>query len=68
MRTNNDAKGHTNKHAAGANQGGEASGQMTEATTAADRRWRWSEDEKARTVEKSFEPGARVSEVANRQV
>lgn len=31
MRTNNGAKGHTNKHAVGANQGGEASGQMTKA-------------------------------------
>src|SRR5579875_1304367 len=34
MRTNNGAKGHTNKHAVGANQGGEASGQMTEAIRA----------------------------------
>jgi transposase len=39
---------------------------MTEAITAADRRRRWSEDEKARIVEESFKPGARVSEVANR--
>jgi transposase len=66
MRTNTGAKGHTNKHAAGANQGGEASGQIKEAITAADRRRRWSEDEKARIVEESFKPGARVSEVANR--
>lgn len=31
-----------------------------------DRRRRWSEDEKARIVEESLEPGARVSEVAQR--
>jgi transposase len=66
MQTDNGGKGHTNKHAIATNQGREASGQRMEGTPAAGQRRRWSEDERARIVEESLTPGARVSEVAKR--
>jgi transposase len=66
MQTDNGGKGHRNKHAIATNQGREASGQRTEGILATGQRRRWSEGEKARIVEESLKPGARVSEVANR--
>jgi transposase len=66
MQMDNGGKGHTNKHAIAASQGGEASGRRTEGTPATGQRRRWSEDERARIVEESLKPGARVSEVAKR--
>lgn len=66
MQMDNGGKGHKNKHVIATNQGREASGQRMEGTPATGQRRRWSEDERARIVEESLKPGARVSEVANR--
>jgi transposase len=66
MQTDNGWKGHTNQHVVATNPGREASGQRTEGTPATGQRRRWSEDERARIVEESLKPGARVSEVARR--
>ena len=57
-------KGHTNKHAIATNQGREASGQRMEGIPATLQRRRWSKDERAKIVEESLRPGARVSRVA----
>lgn len=66
MQTGNGGKGPTNKHASAMSNGREASGKGTEGIPAAGQRQRWSEDEKARIIEESRKPGARVSEVAKR--
>jgi transposase len=66
MQTDNGGKGQRNKHAIAMSQGREASGQRTEGIPATGQRRRWSEDERAKIVEESRKPGARVSEVAKR--
>ena len=66
MQTANGGKGHTNKHAIAISQGREPSGKRMEENQASGQRRRWSEGEKARIVEESLKPGARVSEIAKR--
>jgi Transposase len=66
MQTDDGGKGQTNKRVNATNQGREASGQRMEGTPATGHQRRWSEDERARIVEDSLKPGARVSEVAKR--
>jgi transposase-like protein len=62
MRMGSGENSHTDKRAPAAKDGRDAFRE----TESIGRRRRWSEGEKARIVEESLKPGARVSDVSNR--